>query len=276
MPTYGFAAADQQSLATSATIGLSQQLSSRVSLSTEVGWNRARFYSAAVDPIRLEGRNASVGLRGNVSRDLGFRLGYGFQDGLFGEFPAMQTGAEVHNLDIGLDYNRALSFSRRTTLAFGTGSSIAQSHDRVRHFMLNAQASLTHEIRRTWTATLGYARGTQFVHGFNDVTVSDNVTAGLGGLLSTRVQLSTSAGYSTGQVGLGAHGPRFGSYTGSGELTVALSRVVGMYAQYMYLPLRRSPYFECVRRAAAAVGPAGADVWPERDAAVHEGYEVSA
>ena len=234
VPTYGFAAADQESLATSATIGLSQQLSSRMSLSTNVGWNRTRLQSAAVDAIRLEGRSASLAVRGNVSRDLGFRLGYGFQDGHFGELPAIQTVAEVHNLDVGLDYNRALSFSRRTTLAFGSGSSIVQSHDRVRHFVLNGQASLTHEIRRTWTASLAYVRGTQFVHGFNDVVISDGVTAGLGGLLSPRLQLSTSAGYSTGQVGLAADRPRYGSYTGSGRLTVALSRVLGMYAQYMY------------------------------------------
>ena len=238
-PTHDFAAADQQSVVTSGTVGLSQQLSPRMSLSTSAGWNRGRFRSVGFDSTRLDGRSVSFAFRGNVSRDLGVRLGYGFQDGHFGEVPATRTAAKVHNLDMGVDYNRALSFSRRTTLAVGTGSSLAQSHDvqspdRTWYFMLNARASLTHEIRRTWTATLDYARGTQFVHGFNDVTVSDNVTAGLGGLLSTRVQLSTSAGYSTGQVGLGANGPRFGSYTGSGELTVALSRVVGMYAQYMY------------------------------------------
>jgi hypothetical protein len=234
VPTYGFAAVNQQSRSTSVGVGLSQRLSSRILLSTNVGWNRIRYQSANADAARLDGRSASFGFRGNVSRDLAFRAGYGYREGLFGEVPTIQAVAVIHDLDIGLDYSRALSISRRTTLQFGSGSSIVESQDRVRHFRLNGQAALTQEIRRTWTATLSYARSTQFVHGFTDVVIADGVTAGLGGLLASRLQFVTSAGYSIGQIGLDATRSRFTSYTGSGKFVVALSPVVGMYAQYLY------------------------------------------
>jgi hypothetical protein len=235
VPTYGFAAVDQESRAVSAAIGLSQQLSSRVSLSTNVGWNRIRYQSREdANATRLDGRTAGFAFRGNLSRDLGFHAGYVYRDGQLGDLPTLQSVAVIHNLDIGLDYSRALSISRRTRLRFGTGSSIVQSHQRIRHFRLDGQASLTQEIRRTWTAALSYVRGTQFLHGLNDVAISDGVTAGIGGLLADRVQLTSSAGYSTGRVGLDAGLPRFSSYTGSGKVTFALSPVLGMYAQYTY------------------------------------------
>jgi hypothetical protein len=63
-PTYEFAAVPQRSLSTAATIGLSQRLSSRTALSTNIGWNRTRFGGAGVgreaDPAHVDGRSADV------------------------------------------------------------------------------------------------------------------------------------------------------------------------------------------------------------------------
>jgi len=234
IPTYDYAASHQQNVTTSAAIGLTQQLSSRMSLSTDTSWNRMRFKSSDADAVGLDTRTASFRFQGSVARDLGFHAGYGYQGGQVGNLPAEYAPAVVHDLDIGVDYNRALSVSRRTTLQFGTGSSIAQSYQRIWHYRLNGQASLNHEFRRTWTASLSYLRGTQFVHGLNDVVFSDAVNAGLAGQLATRLQLVFRAGYSAGQVGLGTDDPGFSSSTVSGRAVYGLTRAIGMYAQYTY------------------------------------------
>ena len=80
----------------------------------------------------------------------------------------------IHDIDVGVDYARPLSLTRRTTLDFGTGSSVVTmptldlgqeagaTETQVRFV---GDVGVTHEMGRTWRLRLGYNRGVGFAGG---------------------------------------------------------------------------------------------------------------
>ena len=61
------------------------------------------------------------------------------------------TGIDSHNMDTGVDYTKALSFSRRTTLA-SRPARPRSATDRRDQVSGNGNANLNHELGRTWMA----------------------------------------------------------------------------------------------------------------------------
>ena len=228
--SFGSAVASRTSRAYGTDVGVSRQLSSRATLDLVGAWQRTQLEDGLA---ASESRTARVGLTQKLSEGLGVHAGYGYQDARFGlqETPELTT---VHNIDVGVDFNRALSFSRRTRVSFGTGSSIAQTAAGGSQYFLNGQATLAHQIGRSWSASAAYNRSSHFAQGFRDLLFLDAFSANLGGQLATRVQLSSGLNYSFGTVGLGGAAPSIRSYTGSTRLQIALSRVVALSASYSY------------------------------------------
>lgn len=178
-----------------------------------------------------------------LSKGLALRLGYAYREG---DYAFVETSEPVrsHEIDAGVNYNRAFSFSRRTTLTFATGSAIVVIGDPGQssgvaygsgtHYELLVNAALNHEIARTWNARVAYYRGVQYVEGFTQPLLSDSVTAGVGGLLSRRVSASVITEYSNGAVGYTIAGNGYDTYSGVAGLQVAISRSLAAFAQYIF------------------------------------------
>ncbi len=67
-----------------------------------------------------------------LSRDVSLVFGYGYQRGRYRrDLPIHADRRRVHNIDLGVDYHRALSLSRRTTIGFTTGTTVAEDSDGV-------------------------------------------------------------------------------------------------------------------------------------------------
>lgn len=164
-------------------------------------------------------------------------LGYGYRRAaqLAGGTPP----TDVHNLDIGVDYSRALSLSRRTTLSFSTGSAIAgtdtglpDSGPRAR-LHLTGSAQLTHDMGRTWTSEVDYQRAVRFTEGIADPLLVDAGTAMLNGYLSRRTDVTAQLLFAHAGLISAVHG----GYTAgdaSAQIRFALSRVFAVYARYGY------------------------------------------
>ena len=101
----------------------------RVSLRSEpdaariarVHWRTTRYSDFGESEAVLQDlRSYEVGgrYRHGLSRYATLRLGYIYRKGAYG-FTRIDGPSVVHDIDIGIDYARALSFSRRTTLTFG-------------------------------------------------------------------------------------------------------------------------------------------------------------
>jgi len=177
-----------------------------------------------------------------LTRDTSLRLGYVFRRA---EYVGSQVGPVLsqpveHNLDIGLDFKRALSETRRTGYAFKVGSSIvstALGNDFTRSrrlFRIVGDGSITQQLGETWSVSGTYQRGTGMIEGVAAPVFSDAWAVASNGFIHRRADLALTGGYSNGSpaaVGLDA---RFSTYTGNARLRIGLTRAVAATVEYLY------------------------------------------
>ncbi|MGH9411803.1 MAG: hypothetical protein ACRD1V_20390 [Vicinamibacterales bacterium] len=172
---------------------------------------------------------AGATLKRQVSKDSALHLGYTEQNLL----PLLGASTvSVHNLDLGMDYHKALGRTRKTTMSVNFGSGMVQDASAHLYTVL-ADASLNREIGRSWVAQANYHRGLGVVTGFNRPLLSDSVTASAGGLLTQRLDLNTSAAYTNGEIGITGLTNSFSGYNASARLRFAFSQMYAVYGEYI-------------------------------------------
>jgi hypothetical protein len=155
-----------------------------------------------------------------------------------GEPRVMQT------VNAGVNYSRALSFSRRTSLTFSTGTAILDAEhledgtgDSRPRFRLVGDASLVRELGRTWTAHAGYARAVRARDGFAELYFTDMATADLNGLITRRLSWTAAAAWARSTLErAGNNGHRGQSVTS--QATYALNNSFALFARYIYYKYR--------------------------------------
>jgi hypothetical protein len=231
-PNFDLAFGRQKQWHHSVSASLTQGLTSRASLTFGGGYD---LTTASDD--RLEQTNYSANGRFNlgISRGFGVHFGYGYQDARYASNEPAGRSPVIHNLDIGVDFKRALSISRRTHLSFGTGSTAMQDRNQT-VYRITGNATLSHEFRRTWRAALAYVRDAGFLQNLHEPTFADSLAISVGGMATRRVQISTQLGAALGSVGVSSSNG-YDSYLGSASATVALSRYASVnvsYSNYRY------------------------------------------
>jgi hypothetical protein len=231
LPDADFASSLEHYFSYSAGAVYSRQLSRRTSLSADYSY---RMRDSSSFAPQYTSHAAGGGLRFDVGRGLGLRTGYRYVEADYGGTSLQKF--RNHHIDVGVDYNRALSFSRRTTLSFSTGTSAISRPEETglnTRFRATGRAQLVHEMGRSWNASAGYARGVYLDERWLDVVTSDSVTASLAGLLTRRIQFQSGASASTGRTGSSNEGG-FNSYYGNASLGYALNRHVNLGLTYAY------------------------------------------
>jgi hypothetical protein len=222
----------QNSYESDGRVDLRAELGARSSLTGEYAYRRTQLVDS---PEAFSWQLANARFSHSVSRDAAIRAGYGYGQA---QNSIGQTGPEqaYHNVEIGVDYRRALSFSRRTSVDFGTGSALVDQGGGTSFYLL-ADAALVREIGRTWTGRVAYRRGLQFVPGFSDPLFADTFESSIGGLISRRLSATAGGGYSGGQAGLNPDAD-YRTWTGSAELRFAMNRFLALSAEYSYYNYR--------------------------------------
>lgn len=178
---------------------LSKTLSNRAEVSIHYGLRRNDV---------LERTNASyaheVGGRyqRRINRALGYHLGYDYGTMRYGG----PLSSALNTFDVGLDFDRALSVSRRTVFQFTTSSAMvkakpldASQADRARiDFRLLGSANLKHYLGRSWVMDASYVRDAQILEGLSTVYYTDGINVGFSGRLGARSTAGASLGYVTG------------------------------------------------------------------------------
>jgi hypothetical protein len=251
-------------------VNLDRQLSRRSNLS--LYYRRSASDFEASDPTAPPAFNVNYQVAGfrftrDLARGVALRLGYGYRTGNFANtggrtqnttpgpvVPGDPTGAppapvdpasepldetaEAHEIDVGVNYGKQLSFSRRTTFSFSTGTSLFEvGGDRT--FTIVGDAALRHQFSRSWLSTIAYNRSVGFITNFSGPVLSDNVSARLDGLLGERVMISFQGGLSGGQAGYGADENEegtsgFKTYTGTATMEYAFTANLASFVQYAY------------------------------------------
>ena len=166
-----------------------------------------------------------------MTRYASLRLGYTYRQSDYAV--GTDRNLKSHDIDVGVDYARSLSLSRRAVLAFGTGSSVIQTADRT-YAQVNGQVQLNVALSRKWDYGLAYNRGLSYVNGFPEPVFADSLSTRLQGTLTRRLSVAASAAFSTGQQAVVADQDRFSTYTASAMTQFALSRFVAAQAEYYY------------------------------------------
>lgn len=144
-----------------------------------------------------------------LNDDFGLRAGYAVNHGSYSG--AFQNSSYTNQIiDAGVDYNRTLRVTRRTTFGFWVGSTILTNTipgitgDSQLRFGVVGAANLRHSFRRSWSTELAYSRSVSYSAGLAAPVFADAVSLDLTGYLSDRLRSTSGVGYSHGTVGVGA------------------------------------------------------------------------
>ncbi len=214
-----------------AQLGIAHTMNRRLALSGNLAYGGSRYNEPTRDVIRRSGKALATW---TIGRGLGLRAGYGRQLSQYRDDEGLVHGSPSESYDAGIDFSRALSFSRKTTLAFSSGSSGVGNHGKTQ-YQLVGSARLNHEIWRTWVAALTFGRDFSFVNQFREPVLSDSMSAGASGTITRRVQASASIGAAAGLVGirrgLGVK-KDYRSVNTSISLSAAITRYIAVTTHY--------------------------------------------
>jgi hypothetical protein len=216
---------------------ITQQVFRRSTVTAVYTYDLATFSGLAGNYQR---QAASLRYSQGMTRNLGWHAGYSYSEARFSEQP---TGFRGRGFDLGLDYNRSLSLTRRTQFGFSTGFAAVDSNVALpvghqgTQYSATGAAWLNREIGRTWNAVVSYNRNVAFFESLRAPYFYDGVSVGLSGLISRRVGLYSSAGATYGDVGLTtgqSESNRFVTGVADAGLTIAISRYAAIGAQYAF------------------------------------------
>lgn len=257
--TPDFQGAREQVLRYGAQAGYAYRLGERTTFSADISRQGFRPLNTAADQaglLSLGSTFAGARIQRRLTTNLGARVGYGY--GYFDRVSQRSDGESArvgfHNLDVGLDYARALTIARRTTFSFGTGTNIVrgagvggvgQPLGESRTLVtVSGFAALQREFLRTWGASLNYTRGTSYFEGVNRFGIFDTASASVSGLFTDRLDAGASVSYTTGGLQFGTN-ERIANTSAGAQLRYALSSNVAAFAAYTYshfdLPLQFQP-----------------------------------
>jgi len=219
------------------SVNLSQRLTSKSTVALLGNFRYSDFSEVSgTNDLRAYGVGGRYSY--GLSRHASLRMGYVYREGQYSYFTNAQDHVS-HDIDVGIDYGRPLSFSRRTRLEFGIGSafvnapSIESSGERL-EYRLVGNAALSHDMGRTWRARLTYNRGIRYIEGIQEPVFVDALNSSLDGFLSRRVDLHVGGGFSLGDVSSLTTQNRVHTYTASSRVRMALNQAFAVFADYVY------------------------------------------
>lgn len=220
---------------TSSRGSLSYNVSRRGTLTTALGID----YAASPDDSESSAGgfrrwDASGRYTHQLSRYANWYAGYGLTaNGFTSTVDDVVTTPRMHSLDLGVAYNRPLSFSRRTRVSMRAGSQIIQhAATNAREWRASGSAGLERQLGRTWAANLFYVRDSRFVPAFADPVLNDAITAQVGGRVTSKSSVSLLANYSTGSVGLATGSNGYRGKSASANYRYAFLQRMALYVEY--------------------------------------------
>lgn len=209
-------------------------ITDRTDLAAHYAVQRASVTSAAADSTH---QHFGARLSHRTSQSFGYHIGYALAQV---DFEGNVLDTNFHNVDVGVDLQKSLSASRRTTLRISTGSTIVQSRvpareqERSTEIRLLGNADLDHYLGRTWAARVSYRRDWQVLDGSPTLYFRDTGTVALSGNISTRTYSGVSASGLLGHRETQVAARRNYALSGSAWLRVAISKKLTVFGQYSH------------------------------------------
>lgn len=141
--------------------------------------------------------------------------------------------SRVDDINIGLDFTRSLSSSRRTVFTFGSGSSIRHEGGFVRYYA-TGDVSMRRQIGRTWNVVSAFRRQLSYVGLFPRPFYADTISLNTIGQITRRVVFFAAGGYSSGVFDDLQGDDKVRTTSGTLELTASINRRWAAFSRYVY------------------------------------------
>lgn len=212
-----------------ANVGIAHRLSRRVG--TNFGYSvwRSTSPDGATDSSN-QGVSARVTVA--LTRDVAFYTGYQLYQSDFPDEVGM-PGYRSQNADFGLNFAKALSLTRKTTMSFGTGT-VGVTDGNETRYSLTGNVNVMRELARSWSTSFAYTRDAQFVQAFQQPVISDAMNASVQGMVSRRVRFNAGTGIAFGKVGFSDDDSGYRAIYASTGLNVAINRFLSGGVRYSY------------------------------------------
>jgi hypothetical protein len=224
-------------------LGYSQAFGRRSSFGLHYGLIVSDLSTDASDPAGLSNLKSQAGrgtLNVPISRNMTLGSGYGYQDAEY-DTSEGEKRTRNHDVDVGLQYLRALSPSRSIGFRVGSGLSVLQrdedNHPELRgkkYYQALGSAGFTYMFHRTWSATADFRRGLQLFQGLSQPFFANDLGANLSGTFSRRIDFLAGVRYAEGIVGLDTTSRGYSTRTASVRIRYAISRTVALSGAYTY------------------------------------------
>jgi hypothetical protein len=227
------------------TLSLTQSLSPRNRLSAGGDFQRTDFIKETNGQSDLSTRGVHGEFSRNVSRNTAVHAGYRYRTGTFGSFNLGTGNAErgstsEHGLDVGMNYSRPLSATRRLTFGASVGTSAVNVPDFLvdavevdRVYRASSEMSIAWESR-AWQMRGMYHRGLEYVAQLRQPVFVDGFAGDFNALITRRVNLSAGARYSSGASALLRDTLTLDTYSADVQMRYALTRNLAAYGEYLY------------------------------------------
>ncbi len=235
-PASNYNVTDRRSYTSNTLVRIDRTVGRRGTWDLTGDYRTTAYMSSSANIPGLESYRAGTHYRFPVSRDAKLRLGYDYRRANY----ALGASPVQHDIGLGVDYDRALSRSRRTRLGFNFGSSVIEgpppgkpNDPPVRQVRAIGNVLLTHQIGRTWTARAAYRRSNQFVEDVSAPVFTNGVTLTADGFLNRRTDVLAGAAYTVGDA-FGRTRSTFDTRTANVSVRVALTRTIAANVEYLY------------------------------------------
>ena len=245
LPPYdpeGAATVGQYSYNLGTTIELSRRFKERTGMAVDYGLNVSLTDAARELPIS---HRAGIRLRHMLSRYSVLKLGTAYRFSRTG-YGLTALPTRTLDFDVGIDYNRQLSFSRDTTISFSSGTALV-SRDATayepgelgRQLVAILAVTASQSLGRYWDAQLGADRNLQYVDGFPDPFYASRIMSRLTGEIGQRFTLVAAADYSTGS-SIGSASQTFNGFQAQTQAAYELTRRWSLFGAFFFTENRLS------------------------------------
>jgi hypothetical protein len=151
------------------------------------------------------------------------------------------TSSAAHGIDIGANYSRPLSATRRAVFGFTFGSSAISALQTAipgqeRLYRAHGNVLVAYQFNKKWQARANYRRELQYVPELAEPVFTGGFSGAIDALLTPRMDFMATAGYSSGSSALsrGAAAATLETYTANVRWRFALTRTLAVYSEYIY------------------------------------------
>jgi len=227
VPYSGYATQMLENEMVDATATLTTRITEKSSLDLSVSRHQTQFSQQPADDVVINGYRANW--QWQLARGFGVHAAYG-QEHVDLQSPD-RFDYDSALIDAGIDFSKAFSVARRTTLGFHTTTSIMKRDGAENEFRVNGGVSLAKFFRRTWHTAVQWNRDTSFLAGFYEPLNTDTLSASLGGMFSKRLNFVVIGSAARGESTF-SHTSGYETLNANARLSLALGRHVSVYASY--------------------------------------------